>query len=580
MRKVIMILIVLSIAIVHYQCKRDSLYVGENKRKVLDSLRSVCKELGNAPELLDVALKLKEEAEGQDSELYKGLAYMYIFKHHQMYFNENHKIDTLRFYGDKAKEYLVKGGDQAAALWVEADLLRWEMNEENPESILDRTFKLINDAEELNDDKAILSGYSRLGESYYLSSSLQEALKAFETELSYLRTVSSNDSAWIFSRYLGVFSNLSGAAESMEDYDLALAYCDSIRHYIEKNPKSYYSTRWSVYADAATMKMLCVKGEITKADHYADRLQVYCDTIKENERSINYYGIQPDFAFYYLKKGEYKKAYNIISESIEHFKKATYNENIILSSQDIKAEILKAQGRFEEALDLKSEILARRDSIVMANASRQVSEMYTIYNVGKLEKQAIENKAEARFSRIVVVFLIIVCLFLLAIVVVVRRNSKLLKKKNEQIYIQYKEADKYRKEVRELTLSEKRKTEQADEEPSLFEKAEEYLLRTHCYREPDINRESLAVQIGTNRQYLAEAIHENLNMTFNEYINHLRLEYACVLLTEDLELSIENIYTSAGFNNRTTFYRLFKKKYGLTPKEIRDVSVAEKEVLI
>lgn len=60
----------------------------------------------------------------------------------------------------------------------------------------------------------------------------------------------------------------------------------------------------------------------------------------------------------------------------------------------------------------------------------------------------------------------------------------------------------------------------------------------------------------------------HMNMTCIEYLNQYRLEMASRQLAET-ELSITNIALESGFNNISYFNRVFKKKFGITPKEYR-----------
>lgn len=58
----------------------------------------------------------------------------------------------------------------------------------------------------------------------------------------------------------------------------------------------------------------------------------------------------------------------------------------------------------------------------------------------------------------------------------------------------------------------------------------------------------------------------HVGMTCTEYINVLRLEKAWHLL-QDGNLSVIDVAFSSGFRNLSYFYRMFKKKYNMTPKE-------------
>ena len=58
----------------------------------------------------------------------------------------------------------------------------------------------------------------------------------------------------------------------------------------------------------------------------------------------------------------------------------------------------------------------------------------------------------------------------------------------------------------------------------------------------------------------------HVGMTCTEYINALRLERAWQLLQSG-RYSVIDVAFSSGFHNLSYFYRVFKKKYHMTPKE-------------
>lgn len=54
-----------------------------------------------------------------------------------------------------------------------------------------------------------------------------------------------------------------------------------------------------------------------------------------------------------------------------------------------------------------------------------------------------------------------------------------------------------------------------------------------------------------------------------EYMRIMRIEEARKMLDEHSELTIEAIAFSCGFNIPSTFYRMFRKEYGISPTEYR-----------
>lgn len=64
---------------------------------------------------------------------------------------------------------------------------------------------------------------------------------------------------------------------------------------------------------------------------------------------------------------------------------------------------------------------------------------------------------------------------------------------------------------------------------------------------------------------------QHMKMTCIEYLNQYRLEMAARQLVQT-DLSVTDIALETGFNNISYFIRVFKKKFGITPREYRSYS--------
>lgn len=111
-----------------------------------------------------------------------------------------------------------------------------------------------------------------------------------------------------------------------------------------------------------------------------------------------------------------------------------------------------------------------------------------------------------------------------------------------------------------------------DGENSLFRRVSDMMRNEMIYRNPNLNRESLAAAVGSNTVYLADAIRDNTGMTVNEYINGFRISHAAGLLTQNPDISIGDVETQSGFNSRSTFSRLFRNHFGMSPSEYKIIS--------
>lgn len=68
-----------------------------------------------------------------------------------------------------------------------------------------------------------------------------------------------------------------------------------------------------------------------------------------------------------------------------------------------------------------------------------------------------------------------------------------------------------------------------------------------------------------NASYFSTLFKQEMGMTFTDYLNSLKIQYACSLL-ENTNLSIIDVSLSAGFDDQSYFTKVFKKVKGVTPK--------------
>lgn len=83
-----------------------------------------------------------------------------------------------------------------------------------------------------------------------------------------------------------------------------------------------------------------------------------------------------------------------------------------------------------------------------------------------------------------------------------------------------------------------------------------------------MEEETLAKQLFVSRRQLSRIMRKCYSMTFNEKVNELRVEYAKnLLITTDMPIS--EIPSACGFSSLQYFYKVFAKKYGISPAKLR-----------
>jgi len=96
-----------------------------------------------------------------------------------------------------------------------------------------------------------------------------------------------------------------------------------------------------------------------------------------------------------------------------------------------------------------------------------------------------------------------------------------------------------------------------------------YLNTSKAYTKFDLTISDLSKATNIHTKLISGSINTILNLNFNSYINHFRIEEAKNKLKNSTysNLSIEGIGQEVGFHSKSTFYRAFKKETGVTPKE-------------
>lgn len=94
-----------------------------------------------------------------------------------------------------------------------------------------------------------------------------------------------------------------------------------------------------------------------------------------------------------------------------------------------------------------------------------------------------------------------------------------------------------------------------------FEKSQGFLQKK-------LTLDKLARDLGTNRTYLAQSIHQHYNMNFTKYLNHLRIRYIVDAIDNKphyREYKIQTLADECGMASRQNFSQIFKEFTNKTP---------------
>lgn len=94
------------------------------------------------------------------------------------------------------------------------------------------------------------------------------------------------------------------------------------------------------------------------------------------------------------------------------------------------------------------------------------------------------------------------------------------------------------------------------------------------YKDLNLSMQSIATAMKLSSAHVSKQFRLHESVSISEYINDVRLGKALHLL-ETKDYSITRIMEMVGYNNESYFFKLFKKKFGITPKEYRFKTVVQ-----
>lgn len=223
-------------------------------------------------------------------------------------------------------------------------------------------------------------------------------------------------------------------------------------------------------------------------------------------------------------------------------------------------------GRTQEALAIGADMAVAIDSALVWQKRNDAAELSVIYQTHEKELALEESRTKSTIYLIIAVGALLLLLLVGYILWLVRRDNRLLTEKNRVLYEQIQQREQAETEERERQQAQP--TESLSQSQQIYRRLCELLEDPAIYTDAECNHETLAQLLGTNRTYLYDALRECADTTPADFINRYRIRHAALLLatTDDPVALVAEL---CGITNRSTFARLFRDHYSMSPTEYR-----------
>ena len=422
------------------------------------------------------------------------------------------------------------------------------------------TKMLIDDAKSRKSHYGLAIGHVLMGEIYVSMMMDMEALDHYEQAVVYANTLPQHDRLLLL-----IYTNYSDALCETHYTEKLLEIANHWQEIIIRFEKkqqqegliSAYVNDQKVYCELAFAHVKTDLGQYLEAKVHLDK--AYASIPKDDKLLLRDY--YQELTNYHYQQKDYPKALSA-SENSVRIGNEVIDSAGILSFLKLNAYVFIGLGRDKEAAQLLSHLIHAKDSFWSYNMQGEIRQMSFSMRTNEL------RESKARSSRYMYIALGAIVVILILLVYHIYENRLLRNKAQKLLQTVNRDKLSWLQTLQKLEVKPKEKLSQPEK---IYVDLFHLMEAKQPYLDTQFNRDSLTRMLHTNRTYLGNSIRKYTNgLSISEFISIYRLRYAAVLLVGDPDLSISDVSFKSGFSSKSTFLRLFKNHYGMSPVAFRD----------
>ena len=275
---------------------------------------------------------------------------------------------------------------------------------------------------------------------------------------------------------------------------------------------------------------------------------------------------------YLFKRGRYDEVIKLNAEREKEYAAAGDTINYYMTS--IRHSLGRAhfiKGDYKEAALQFARLAELRDSLKEREQRSAAISLATAYNLSRKDIQIEKDAAKLRVRNILLWTMSAIVLILAFTIWQIWRHHLIIKRNNR---IQTRIIEELLES--KARLKKEKKPPLPEENPAGNSTADECsdfahicrLIDDNLFREPKLSRDDIIRMARIPKNKFAQLFKENTGMSFTDYVNGKRMEHAAYLLKNNPQFTIEAIAKEVELSN-AQFYKLFQKKFGITPSAFR-----------
>lgn len=273
---------------------------------------------------------------------------------------------------------------------------------------------------------------------------------------------------------------------------------------------------------------------------------------------IDGYNTRDYFIVDYLRaRGKYREAADIYERLTEQIcAHGDSLSDIMRYAKESLAEIYVSLGDSQRASELYRQVLVISDTLTARQSRSNTQEFAVLYETQEKERQ-IANRNRWLIISTCAIFVMVLLLAALFY------NNIIIRRKNHFMKLAINDFANYKE-----TSSTIQDNGEVEDDKKLFMQLDHTVDERLLFLNPDVNRDTLCNIIGIDKNQMGRIIKAHSGAdNLTAYLNRKRMQHAVILMRKNPNWKIQAIADACGIPSISTFNRVFKQVYGMTPTE-------------